>query len=265
MRRSRIKAKLGRGQSVLVTTLHLMDPSVFELASIMGFDGLWIDLEHSGRSLETATGLMRAARVGSSDILARPAKGEWMRMARLLEAGAQGIIYPRCDDAAEARQVVRWAKFAPLGERGVDGGQADAPYCMMPLVEYLAAANRETFIVIQVEQQEAVDQVDEIAAVEGVDVIMLGPADFTVLSGIPGKFDDPLVRRAYESIAAAARRHGKAWGAPSGTPEQARMLLEMGALFIAHQADILMIKNGLDQIQRNFAPLGFGFEQSPAY
>ena len=265
MRRSRIKAKLGRGEPVLITTLHLMDPAIFELASIMGFDGLWIDLEHNGRSVETVTGLMRAARVGSSDILARPAKGEWMRMARLLEAGAQGIIYPRCENAAEARQVVRWAKFAPLGERGFDGGQADAPYCTMPLVEYLTAANRETFIVIQVEQQEAVDQVDEIAAVEGVDVIMLGPGDFTVLSGIPGKMDDPLVRKAYEHIAAAARRHGKAWGAPSGTPEQAKMLLDMGALFIPHQADILMIKNGLEQIQRTFAPLGFGFETSPRY
>ena len=72
----------------------------------MGFDGIWMDLEHHGYRLETASTLMRAARVGSSDIVARPAKGEFMRMGRLLEAGATGIMYPRCGDAAEAADVV---------------------------------------------------------------------------------------------------------------------------------------------------------------
>ena len=113
MRPSKIKAKLKRNEPVLLTTLHLTDPSLFELTSLMGFDGIWMDLEHHGYSVETATALMRAARVGSTDILARPAKGEFMRLGRLLEAGAQGIMYPRCDDAAEAKQAVTWSKFGP--------------------------------------------------------------------------------------------------------------------------------------------------------
>src|SRR5438046_6981312 len=117
MRTSKIKAKLKRNEPVLLTTLHLTDPSLFELASLMGFDGIWMDLEHHGYSVETATALMRAARVGSADILARPAKGEYMRLGRLLEAGAQGTMYPRCADAVEAREVVRWSTSAPLGRR----------------------------------------------------------------------------------------------------------------------------------------------------
>src|SRR6516225_11892664 len=128
MRPSKIKAKLKRNEPVLLTTLHLFDPSLYELASLMGFDGIWMDLEHHGYSVETAMTLMRAARVGSSDILARPAKGEFMRLGRMLEAGAQGIMYPRCDDAAEARAVVAWSKFAPLGRRGYDSANADTPY-----------------------------------------------------------------------------------------------------------------------------------------
>src|SRR5713101_7598058 len=119
MRISTVKAKLARDEPVLLTTLHLTDPAVYELTSLMGFDGIWMDMEHHGYSLETATTLMRAARVGRGvDIMVRPAKGEFMRMGRMLEAGATGILYPRCDDAAEARQVVTWAKFAPLGKRG---------------------------------------------------------------------------------------------------------------------------------------------------
>src|SRR5262249_53592561 len=144
MRTSRIKAKLKRNESVLITQLHLVDPSVFELASLMGFDGIWMDLEHHGYSLETASALMRAARVGCSDIVARPAKGEFMRMGRMLEAGATGIMYPRCSDAAEAAEVVTWTKFAPLGRRGFDGAGADAPYCTMSVADYVRQANEQT-------------------------------------------------------------------------------------------------------------------------
>src|SRR5262245_5612721 len=121
MRRSRIKAKLARNEPVLVTAIHFSDAAIHEMTSLMGFDGIWLDLEHHAHSLEAATHYIRAARVGVSDVIARPAKGEFMRMARLLEAGAKGIMYPRCSDAAEVKEVVRWAKFAPLGERGVDG------------------------------------------------------------------------------------------------------------------------------------------------
>ena len=171
MRKSRIKAKLNRNEAALCTQLHLIDASVYELTSLMGFDGIWMDLEHHTYSIETATALMRAARVGNSDILARPAKGEFARVARLLEAGAQGIMYPRCDDAAEAAEVVKWAKFAPMGKRGFDGGNPDMPYCSMPISEYITAANDETFIVIQIEEQQALKNVEAIAEVDAVDVV----------------------------------------------------------------------------------------------
>lgn len=262
MRDSVIKAKLARNQPVLLTQLHLTDPSIFELASLMGFDGLWMDLEHHSYSEATAAGLMRAARVGRSDILARPAKGEFMRMCRLLEAGAQGIMYPRCDDAVEAAEVVKWAKFAPLGKRGIDGGNPDMPYCTLPIPDYIRRANEQTFIIIQLEEQCAVDRAEAIAEVEGVDIIFLGPADFSVLSGIPAQFDHPLVLKAMEKVAAAARKAGKHWGAPGFSPEHTRRMLDMGAMLITHMADIVLVKQGFERIQQQFAPLGFSFQSS---
>lgn len=263
MRTSRIKAKLKRNEPVLLTTLHLTDPSLFELTSQMGFDGIWMDLEHHGYSVETATALMRAARVGGADILARPAKGEYMRLGRLLEAGAQGIMYPRCADAAEAREVVGWSKFAPLGRRGFDGGNPDMPYCLMPVAEYVRAANEHTFLVLQLEDQQAVANARAIAEVEGVDVLFFGPADFTVLNGIPGQFDHPLVHEAIRTIADAARQTGKHWGMPSPTPERTKQLLDLGARFLCHGCDLVMVKSGLEEIQRRFAPLGFQFDKRP--
>ena len=133
------------------------------MVSVMGFDGIWMDLEHHSYSLETAGNFIRATRVGSADILARAAKGEFMRIGRLLEMGAQGIMYPRCSDASEAEEVVRWAKFAPLGERGFDGAGADAFYTGIPMDEYVRDANEETFVVIQLEDPKAIEQAEAIA------------------------------------------------------------------------------------------------------
>lgn len=259
MRPSRVKAKLRRNEPVLLTTLHLFDPTLYEIASLMGFDGIWMDLEHHGTGLETAMTLMRAARVGGADVMVRPAKGEFMRMGRILEAGAHGIMYPRCQDAAEAREVVKWSKFAPLGRRGFDGGNADMPYCSMPLDTYIKTANEETFLVIQIEEPGAVDHAQEIAEVEGVDVLLLGPADLSILSGIPGQFDHPKLKEAMRKVADAAKKAGKNWGLPTGSLEQTKQVMDMGARFICHGCDLIMVKSGLENIQKQFSSLGFKF------
>lgn len=260
MRNSRVKAKLRQNEPALITTLHYVDPTLYEMTSLMGFDGIWMDLEHHHYSVETAANLMRAARVGASDIIARPAKGEFMRMDRLLEAGAQGIMYPRCESADEAREVVKWAKFAPLGERGVDGANADAPYCAMPMQPYLEHANAETLVVVQIESPRALEQAEAIASVPGVDVLMFGPGDFSVLAGIPYQFDHAKIVDARRRIANAAKQAGIQWGTVSPTPEHSQALLDQGARFICHGADIILVKRGLEQIQAQYAALGFSFD-----
>lgn len=260
MRTSRVKAELSQNRPALVACLHLTDPSVYELTSLMGFHAIWMDLEHHAYSVETANELMRAARVGTADLMARPAKGEFMRMGRLLEAGAQGILYPRCDDAREAAEVVRWSKFAPLGQRGYDSGNPDMPYCSMPMKDYLRQANEQTFVAIQIEDPGALDQAEAIAAVPGVDILFFGPADFSILAGIPGEFDHPKIQQAIERISRAAANAGKHWGMPVGTLERARQIYDLGARFLCHGCDIVMIKQGLERIQQEFAGLGVKFE-----
>lgn len=260
MRTSVVKAKLARDEPVLVVCLHLTDPSVYEMTSLLGFDCIWMDLEHHGYSVETASNLMRAARVGAgTDIVARPAKGEFMRMSRLLEMGATGIMYPRCESAAEAAEVVKWCKFAPEGRRGADGANPDMPYMMMPAADYVRAANEQTFVVVQVEDAQTAERAGEIAAVPGVDVLFLGPGDFSILGGFPGQMDHPAIAKAMQQLSDAARKAGKHWGMPCFSVEHGRRLLDMGARFLAHGADVVMVKRGLEQIQQQFAPLGLHF------
>lgn len=260
MRFSRIKAKLRQDQPAFITTCHFYDPSAFELASLMGFDGIWMDLEHHSTSDETAANLMRAARVGTADIVARPAKGEFMRMGRLLEAGAQAIMYPRCDTAEEAAEVVRWAKFGPEGERGIDGGNADNPYCAMPMAQYIRAANENTLLIVQLESPTALDNAAAIAAVPGIDLLMLGPGDYSVLAGVPFQFDHPLIEEAYRRVAAAANSAGKWWGTVTFNTEHAQKLLDLGARFLCRGSDLTFVKKAWETLQAEYAALGFTFE-----
>jgi 2-keto-3-deoxy-L-rhamnonate aldolase RhmA len=156
---------------------------------------------------------------------------------------------------------VGWAKFAPQGRRGCDAANPDAPYLTMPVDEYVAEANRQTFVIVQIESPEALEKAGEIAAVDGVDLLLLGPGDFSILSGFPGRMDHERIREAKLKVAEAARLAGKDWGCPVGSVQQAAELMEMGARLICYQADIVMIKSGLEQIQREMAPLGFTFDR----
>jgi 4-hydroxy-2-oxoheptanedioate aldolase len=264
MRASRVLGKVRSGEPALGIALHLTDPSVYEMAGLMGFDAIWMDMEHHGYSLETAAGLMRAARVGGTDIVARPARGEFMRMGRMLEAGASGIMYPRCDSAEEAREVVRWAKFAPIGRRGFDGSGPDVPYLLTPMDRYLREANEQTFVIIQLEEPHAVDRAEEIAAVPGVDMLMFGPADFTVITGIPGEFSHPSVVDAQEKVARAAKNAGKHLAATCGSLDAARRMIEMGARLVFHGCDLIFVKNGLERVKADFGKeLGIRFGRPP--
>ncbi len=259
MRPSRIRQKLASDAPALITTLHLMDGAVFEMVSLMGFDGIWIDLEHHAASLETAATMMRAVRVGASDVVVRPAKGEFLRMARMLEVGANALMYPQCDSAEEAAEFVHWTKFPPRGRRGCDAANADAPYLSLPIAEYIQVANQETVLIVQIETLESLEQADEIARVDGVDILFLGPGDLSIRMGIPGQTQHPRILEATQRIAAAAAKYGKHWGKPVGSASEASQAVSMGARFICHQADIVLLKSGFEAIQAEFRPLGFGF------
>jgi 4-hydroxy-2-oxoheptanedioate aldolase len=182
-------------------------------------------------------------------------------MGRTLEAGAQGIMYPRCDNAEEAREVVRWAKFGPQGQRGFDSGNADNPYCFVPPTEYIEQANNETFVIIQLESPEALEQADEIAHVDGIDALVIGPADFSILAGVPGQFHHPKIDEALQRIAVAAEAAGIHWGCPGVDATRTAELMDRGARVFYSGSDMLMVKQGLEELQRDFAALGFEFDR----
>lgn len=260
MRDSRVRKRWMQGKPVLATVAHFADPSSAELIGLMGFDCLWIDLEHQPLGMAEAANMMRAARVGDMDVMARPAKGEFMRMARLIEAGASLIMYPRCETAEEARELVRCAKFPPLGERGFFSASPDNPYSTMPVKDYLKQANEQTILIAQIESPKALKNARAIAEVEGIDVLFFGPGDFSMMSGVAGEFGSALVQDALRETCQAALAAGKRFGTTVSSVEYTKKMLDLGGTLLCYGGDLHFVRQALIDTRTNFGPLGFEFE-----
>jgi len=259
MRPSRVKKRWAENQPVLATVAHFTDPQSAELIGLMGIDCLWIDLEHQPISMGDLENMTRAARVGDMDVMARPAKGEFSRMARLIEAGASVIMYPRCESAEEAREIMQHAKFPPLGERGFFSAAPDNPYCMTPMVDYLREANEQTVLLAQVESPNAVRQARAMAEVEGIDMLFFGPGDFSVAAGVPGQFDTEVVRNATAETAKAALAAGKRFGTLITSVDHAKWALDLGASMITYGGDLHFVRDALFNVREQFGSLGIPF------
>ena len=253
MRQSRVKRIWGNGGIVLGTLVKSVDPVHSEALSQMDFDFLWYVLEHSDKSVETFSSLTRATRVGDVDVLSRPARWEYMRMGRLLEAGANGILYPRCESAEEAREVVRWSKFHPQGERGFDGGSADNNYGAYPANDYTVAANENTWIVAQIESPRALENVAEIAEIDGIDCVFFGPGDYSALTGRPGDIKGEATLEAARRTAESTLAAGKIFGTLVFEKDHAEFMKDLGARMLVVGADIVLYKEAYSSLLADYS------------
>jgi 2-keto-3-deoxy-L-rhamnonate aldolase RhmA len=155
---------------------------------------------------------------------------------RFLEDGAAGLMVPFVNTAEEARQLVRAVKFPPMGERGLDNAGFDSDFMSHSIEDYVAWASRETFLTVQIETPAAVRNIDEIAAVEGIDFIFIGPGDLGLRLKLDREFD---LDESWARVAAACRKHGKAFGGPTGTPEEMKKRREQGAQFLIGNGEFM--------------------------
>jgi len=236
-----VKEKLARNEVVASMTIRLTrGVEIARLAKTAGFDMIYIDLEHSTMTLD-ATGqiCLAALSVGVAPMVRVPANTpEYIQ--RVLDGGALGIVAPGIRSAAEAREVVKAAKFPPHGERGAGGALPHLEYRSFPTAEANAAMNDATMVIVQFESADSVDKADEIAAVEGVDMVLIGVNDMLASMGLAGQLDHPKVRDAYASTIAACRKHGKhvGVGGLSTRPKLVAEFVGMGARLVSTGTDI---------------------------
>src|SRR5690348_14492658 len=190
---ARLKSLLKQDKLVRVFCLgQLCSPKLLELIGMHGgYDAVWLDQEHGSLTLDQVEQATRAARACGLDTFVRLAPTDYATVMRPLEAGAGGIMAAQIRSARQVEEIIKWAKFYPRGMRGINNTGVDGRYGLVPLAEYLQHANENTFIAIQIEHVDAVEDVERIAAVADVDVLFVGPADLSQSMGLPGQWDHP--------------------------------------------------------------------------
>ena len=254
MRKSRVLKKLRDGQIASCIKINLADPRATEIAAMCGFDCVWPDMEHVPNDWVAIENQIRSAKIYDVDTLVRVSKGSYSDFIKPLELDAAGIMVPHLMSLEEAKKIAWQTKFHPVGRRPADGGNADGAYCMVDFNEYIETANKERFVVVQIEDPEPLDELDEIAKVDGIDMILFGPGDFSQGIGAPGQWDHPLIAEARKKVAKAARDNGK-FAATIGGPADLQELVDMGYQFISAGADVVGLWSYFKPIVKAFEKL----------
>ena len=245
-----MKRKLAAGELVLCMNLRLArSVDIAMVAKAGGYDSLYVDMEHSPYSIETTATICAAALgIGITPLVRVPSHdAHWS--SRVLDGGAQGVIVPHVDNRGQAEAVVRHCRFPPLGRRSVMGLGPALGYRAVPLGDLNDRLNADTVVIVMLETAEGIENAAAIAAVPGIDVLLIGSGDLTTDYGIPGQVDHPRLRQAYERVAQACRNHGKVLGV-GGIRHNVGLqgeLIQLGARFVIAGTDVNYVLAGARQ------------------
>ena len=242
MRESRILRRMKSGKVATGIKLNLSDLRNAELAAMCGFDSIWVDLEHISNDLSFIENAVRAAKNYDCDVVTRVKRGSYSDLVNPLEADSAAIMVPHLMSLEEAKKIVYYTKFHPIGRRPLDGGNADGKYCLVDADEYLRQANEQRVVIVQIEDPEPLDELEEICALPGIDMIFFGPADFSQGIGCPNDFSNPKIAETRKRIAETARKYGKFAGTVGG-PGNMDELVDLCYTYISLGADVVALSD----------------------
>lgn len=251
LRPSRVLRELRAGQNPTVLKLNLGDPRIIELAGLAGASAVWLCNEHVPNDWLNLEHQVRAAKLHDVDTIVRVSKGSYSDYVKPFECDATGIMVPHVTSADEARAVVDMVRCAPLGRKALDAGNMDGLFCQVSLADYVQHCNTERFVILQIESPEALERVDEIAAVPGFDMLLFGAGDFSHRIGRLGQATHPEVVAARKKVAAAALRHGKHVAVASLFGQQDELVTE-GTRVFTLGADVIELGNAFRRMVSDF-------------
>jgi len=230
--------RLRDGQPLLGTVVTLGTPQASELLARVGYDWLWIDMEHGPLELAMVQSLIQAAGSECASLVRVPSNDSvWLQ--RVLDLGPTGVIVPHVDSADDARDIMAACWYPPRGRRSVGIGRAQGYGLDLP--RYLASSHESLVVMPQIEHADAVEDIDAILAVDGIDCVMVGPFDLSASLGHPGELDHPALTKAIRRVVRACRRAGKQAGIFAGTPEFAKTWRAEGFQVVAVGADVALL------------------------
>ena len=229
-------------------------PVVIEMYALNGgYHGFWLDQEHGGITAQETIVASLAARANGLDSFVRVApEGYWV-VGHALESGAGGVMGAQIQSAEHAEEFVKWSKFAPRGIRGFNTSGRDALYTHKSPAQFAEDSNRDSFVAIQIETLGALNDADAIAAIDGVDMLFVGPADMSQSLGVVGQYEHKKVWEAIDAVANVCKKHGKHWGTLPASAEFAEKSVERGCRLLTLGNDVLCMRRGVAAIQETFA------------
>jgi 4-hydroxy-2-oxoheptanedioate aldolase len=213
------------------------DPAIVETLGHAGFDFIILDMEHGPNSVETVQDLVRATQVTGMAPIVRISSGDYEMIGKVLDVGAAGVQIPQISCAEDVQAAIEHAKFAPLGMRGVCRYVRAAEYSSMNKADYFRCAN-EVLLIIQIEGQAALDNLDEILAVKGIDIVFVGPYDLSQSLGVPGEVEHPLVVEKMRQIVEACLDKNVFVGNFTETLAQTQMWVKQGLRYMSYSVDV---------------------------
>lgn len=241
------RKRLLSGELLVGSWIQTGSPAAAEILAESGFDWIAADMEHSSIAIDEFTAIARGIYGRGVITAARVRENDTLAIRQVLDMGAECVIIPMVNNAEEAERAVRSAKYPPAGVRGF--GYARMNNWGRDFAEYAANANEDIAVIVMIESKEAVDNIEEIVSVEGVDGVFIGPYDMSGSYGIPGQTSDPIITEACSRVAKACKRHGKAAGQHIVLPtsENVSRALSEGYSFIALGGDIIFVRRAAEE------------------
>jgi 2-dehydro-3-deoxyglucarate aldolase len=253
LKENQVKRKLKNGLPSFGSWITIAHPAVAEIMALAGFDWLTIDTEHGAIGIESVQCLIQAMSCTNVVPLVRVAGSDRTIVTRVLDTGAAGLVFPMIKSEEDAINAVRSAKYPPEGVRGVGLARAHG-YSEQGREEYLKRANEQMLVIIQIEHVAAVEDIERITAVDGIDALYIGPADLSASMGLLGQYNHPSVLEAIEKVRAVAHRRKVPIGIPVETAEEANARVAEGYQFIQVGMDALYLSSGCRSALKKLEP-----------
>jgi len=239
MRINKVKQALKQGKLQVGCSVSMIrSPEITRILAAAGIDWTYLDSEHGGFDLETLQDLARAANDNGLCPIVRVGDLQYSLVARALDCGAQGVLFPRVESPELLERAISWTRFPPMGVRGFGLQPTHLGYENRTMSEIIAHMNEHVMVVLQIETKTALERVDELLAVPGVDAVMVGPADLSVSLGVPGDFENPKMIDAIGKIRDACNRHGVAPGLHMRSLKLAQYWRDQGLTFLSCNSEI---------------------------
>jgi 4-hydroxy-2-oxoheptanedioate aldolase len=248
--KNNFKHGLARGELQIGLWCSLCGNIPAEVVAYSGYDWLLLDTEHSPNELPNLLAQLQAVAPGTASAIVRPAWNDTVLIKRVLDIGAQSVLLPYVQNADEARRAVAATRYPPKGVRGVTGSGRAARYGRV--ADYLKRADEEICVLVQAETRQALDNIEEIAAVDGVDGVFIGPSDLAASLGHIGQPGHPSVQAALKEAVDKLRNAGKPAGILTTNEDEARRYIDWGYLFVAVGSDIGLLAKNADALAKTF-------------